>query len=786
MPELAATVDPLVFALAVAAVAGGLLVAVALRPAWVVRSRWAVVVGTALLSLAAAAALVDPARGALRLRFDASTEPLLPASDPLRDDYRQAVLEFGDDEIFVVAVRCDDVFTADCLGAIEAVSDEVAHIDGVRSVSSLIDVTSFRWVAAEDWVEVRPFIEEIPAERAALEELRQRALADPVYRKTLVAEDSRAAALNIRFRDMSDADFLEADLDGQVVAVLERAAGDGLAFHVAGRPHVKARIYHGLLDDLRLLIPLGIAVMGVVLWIVTGTRRGVAGPLFVALLANLWTFGAIAFLDRELTLLTGLLGPTLLAIGSVYGVHVMARYEEEAALAGSPPEAVLAALRHLRLPVGVAGLTTVVGFGALLISDVPAVVELGGFSVFGVAAITVLSLTGLPAVLALLPLRRRREHAIDRLLDRALSGLGRHTAGRSAPVLAVSAVAVVVAVAAIPRIVIDTDYLSYLDDRDPVRQDFEAVNRLLAGAVPLYVVLDGGERGAFREPSTLRAVEALQARLDGIPGVSRTQSFIDPMRMLNRALNEDDPAEERVPDTRAGASELMFMLPKSDVARFATVDHARANVVVRTGEVGSAAIRRLTADLEEAVSDGILPEGVEARVTGNAILLSRSADGIARSQPWTVGLAALAIFALISAGLGSLRLGAVAMIPNVVPVALFFGLLGLGAAPLSLPTSLIGSVALGIAIDDTAHWLVRYRAERLDGADPQTAADRCLLAVGRPIAITSAMLILGFLVVAFSEFATLREFGVLTAVTMGFCLVTDLVLLPAILVRLRL
>ena len=116
---------------------------------------------------------------------------------------------------------------------------------------------------------------------------------------------------------------------------------------------------------------------------------------------------------------------------------------------------------------------------------------------------------------------------------------------------------------------------------------------------------------------------------------------------------------------------------------------------------------------------------------------------------------------------------------------IFFGILGAGVAPLSLPTSLIGCIALGIAIDDTVHFLVRYRGERNRGATPAEAALRCSRFVGRPIVITSVMLCLGFLVVAFSEFASIQEFAFLTAATMGICLLTDLVLLPAVLVRAR-
>jgi predicted RND superfamily exporter protein len=278
----------------------------------------------------------------------------------------------------------------------------------------------------------------------------------------------------------------------------------------------------------------------------------------------------------------------------------------------------------------------------------------------------------------------------------------------------------------------------------------------------------------------------LQRRLDELPGASRTLSFIDTLRILNRAVSADDPAEERIPDTRAGVSELLFLLPKGDLARFATVDQAEANLIVRTGEVGSAAVRRLTDGIESLLEESALPGAPRTYVTGNALLLTRAADGVAAGQPLTVGFAALSIFILLSAGMRSVGLGLVAMVPNVVPVLIFFGALGAGAASLSLPTSLIGSVALGIAIDATAHFLVRYRDERDAGLGPEEAAQRCVEQVGRPIAIATATLFLGFGSVCFSEFATLREFGALSAMTMLVCSLTDLLLLPALLIRLRL
>lgn len=788
MPELL-PLDPLRFTVAAALALCALIATVSLRPVLVVRHPRATLLLLAGVSLIALAALVRTQPLGLRLAIDPSTEPLLPWGDPAVEEYRRAVADFGDDQVYVVAMETDaGVFSEEHLSALRRVRDRVSRLPGVRSAQSLVGATSFGYSAQDEWIEVKPFIEAVPSAPDALAALRERALRDPLYLRTLVSPDGRAAALNVTFREMSDGEFIAADLDGAIHEILQAETRPDRRFHVSGRPHIKAVMYTTMLRDLSVLVPVAFGVVTAVLLPLAGSLRGVLLPLINVVTAVLWTFGAVAALGRPISVLTVLLAPTLLAAGSVFGVHVMGRYEEEALRAATAFEAAQRALESLVLPVLISGITTAIGFGSLCITDVPAVFELGAFSVLGVASVTLLTLTGVPAALVLLPLRRARRPglvgarlsaALDALLLR-LTDLSRRHSGKT--ILAYAAFAVA-GLLLVPRIVIDTDYLSFFDADAPVRRDFERVDALLAGAIPLFVVLEGAP-GALREPEALRAIERLQRRLDALPGVSRTSSFLDTLRVLNRALSGDDPAQERVPDSRAAVAELLFLLPKSDLQRFATVDQSSANLVVRTGAVGSAALRELGARIDAALADD-LPAGFAAHVTGNALLLTRAADGVAWSQPRSLLAETLTIFALLAWSLRSPALGLLAMIPNLVPVAIFFGMLGAGLATLSLPTSLIAAVALGLAIDSTAHFVFRYLADRRAGANPEAAVASCIRQVGRPIAIAELMLCAGFLSVAASQFATLREFGILTSATVAVCLLCNLMLLPALLVRLR-
>ena len=789
----------------------GLAIALAIalasfRPALIVDHPRTVLALAGLVSLGSIAVIVDvsPLADAsaprLRIQLDPSSESLIPAEDPGKDIYRDAVLNFGSDDVYVIAMETEEIFSYESLQSLRRVTDAIRRLPGVRDAASLVNVFTFRYDPEEDFIDIRQFIDEIPEDPVALAELRREALGDPIFRKTMVSDDGRATAVNVTFQAMTDGEFVALDLDGRIEAILETESGGERNFFVTGRPHIRAQGHHLMVNDLVTLIPLAILVAALVGAIMTSSRRGVLIPLTSCLTATLWTFGFLALIEVDLNVITLVLGPTLICIGSVYGVHVMGRYETIAMDAPDSYTAALHTLEYTRLPVLMAGFTTCVGFGALLLADVPATNELGAFSVLGVAAVSMLSLTAVPAVLSILPLERERRGIegrplyegrrgpavwIGKRMDQALGLLAGAEVDYPMRFILGWGVATVLAVVLIPRIIIDTDFLTFFRVSSPVRTQFDAVDRLLTGAGVVFITFNGDEEGTFREPVNLRALREVQRELERVEGVDEVLSLVDFVTVIHGALEGTPPDEVDVPATRAATAEMIFMIPKDQLRRFATSNHSSANLVVRTGTIGSRRMRQLEERIRKVVSAGALAEKVDTQVTGNTILLNKSADGVAGNQALTVGSAAFTIFVLMWVVFRSLRLALVAMIPNITPVLIFYGVLGLGAAPLSLPTSLIGAITLGIAIDDTVHFLNAYQRERAKGHEPHEAAAHCVRTVGRPIVITSVMLFVGFNVLLLSEFATLGQFGYLAAMTMAVCLSTDIGLLPALVVRAR-
>jgi predicted RND superfamily exporter protein len=786
-------IDPLSFGIGAASLIALGLLGACLRPNAIVAAPRLVIAMAGLISIGALSALIEVSPLGLTIDVDPASEPLIDPLDPGIPIYRQATADFGNDDVFVVVMETERTFARDNLEALHRLTHQLRGLPGVASVQSLARALSIRFVASEDMVRVDNFMDRVPEDEASIAELEKRALADPLYRKTLISGDGRAAAINLTFRPMTDAEFVHLDLDGKIAALLDAETRDGRRFYVAGRPHVRAQAYHTMVGDLVRLIPVAVAVAALTMWLMTGSIFGVLIPLTSCVMSTLWVFGAMAALGIDVNLITLVLGSMMICIGSVYGVHVYARFEVHAANASGDDPPALACLRYARTPVLMAGLTTCIGFAALLLAEIPATNELGWFSILGVASVTLLSLTFVPSAMSLIPLPLHKSAEVDGTaasrwfniqLARILATFEHLAVNRSSLVLSFWAVATVIAIATIPRITIDTDVITFFKQDSKVRTDFAAINDLITGTVPIYVMVTGPAEGTFREPDHLRMIERLQRRLEDLPGVQQVLSSVDFVKLSTSAMEGKAQSEGRIPDSRAAVAEATFILPKSELRRFTTSNHSRVNLIVRTGRAGSAAIRSLEADIRQALLDADLPPVFATAVSGNAVLLNRSADGIAQNQATQVGFAALAIFILICATFRSVRVALIAMVPNIAPVLIFFGMLGTGIAPLSLPTSLIGSIALGIAIDDTMHFLVAYQAQKNLGRDTKQAARHCIQNVGRPIVLTSIMLVVGFSMILISGFATLQEFGMLTAFTMAICLVTDLLLLPAMLVRL--
>ncbi|MDX1579028.1 MAG: MMPL family transporter, partial [Gemmatimonadota bacterium] len=434
------------------------------------------------------------------------------------------------------------------------------------------------------------------------------------------------------------------------------------------------------------------------------------------------------------------------------------------------------------------GVTTAAGFLALTTSNLGAIRQFGLYCAIGVASTMLLTLSWAPALLACLRAPEVRPRGpetpgrdrVGRML-RFLAGFNeRHRRG----ILWTGAAVAGLAILGMTRIEVDTDLIHNFPEDTEVRRSFDAVNRWLGGASQVTVVLEAEERGAFKEPAHLALLESLQERIEARPEVGSTTSLADYVKLIHRGFLEDEDDAWELPGSRALVSQLLFFGGSDELDRYVDSTYRETVLLVRASTGGTAETQALVAALEEMLED--LPEGLEGRVTGGGVLLAKTSDEIAFGQALSLSTAFLIIYAILVVLFTSFRVGFFALLPNALPVLVYFGTLGWSGVTLNVTTGLVACLVLGIAVDDTIHFLTHFNENSKRLADERAGAREALLHVGRPVTTTSLALCLGFLVLTFSTLRDQQVFGMLAAFTLGVAWLVDLTFTPALSMGVRL
>jgi predicted RND superfamily exporter protein len=748
-----------------------------------------VLLALAVPTLAALAALFDPATGGIRLHVDASADRLLPLHAPARDFFDRAQRKFGSDRALVVVVGAPDVFDAAVLGGLVRATERVAALPEAGGVLSLANAPDVRAVDGD--VAVEPFLATLPADDAGRAALRANVLGNPLYGGTLVAKDGRATAIVVGVAGITDDHLMRTGLDRRVLAEVSAAFADvpDVELWLTGGPHIQAEGARVLLAE-SLTLPLAsLALLAAVLVLAFRTLRGVLVPVATIALAVLWTLGLAAATGHALNAVTVLVPPLLITLGLSYAVHVVSESYEEARLHPGRPQRVMVAeaLRGTATPLFTCGLTTAVGFGSLCLSPLEAVREFGWLSLAGTVFSLVAALTFAPAALALLPPPRKLPPVsgggLSAAVDRACRSLARFDVDRRRLVFAAALVVLAISLVGALQLRVGTQQIEKFAADAPVRRAFEAVNERFGGVNPLTIVIETDRTEGFKEPANLRAIASLQSWLEAQPEVGGTTSIVDYVQVAHRAFQGGGDEALAIPATRALVSQILFAAGGDELARFVDARFETAAIQVRAKVVDSSEVAALTARMDERLRE--LPEELRGTVTGSSVVFNQALDAIIRGQAWSLVTGLGVIYAILAVTFLSLRIGFVALIPNALPIAFYFGLLGWTGITLSPGTSLVAPIVLGIAVDDTIHYFARFIDDAKRLASERQATESALRAVGWPVTTTALALVSGFLVLNLSDFSTQGQLGNLAAATLAFGWLCDLTLTPALCARLK-
>jgi predicted RND superfamily exporter protein len=783
---------------------------------WVTRHAVAVLVATAAITVFALHQIVDFRSGQPRLRLDTSIEQLLSPDDPDVQYYQQARKIFGSDETLLLVVRRPGgVLEPGLLATLTRLTRRLEEVKGVDRVLSLANAPNIR--SADGELLVAPLYEEPPQDAAELARVRHDLRGNPLLRGALISKDETTTALVIPLIDLPENEFTRVEpvdwlpgwlvraigarerelaqqgVDKQIQQIADDELGEGIEHWLVGGAHIKAETTRYLLRDLMTVIPLAFLLITVVAAISFRTVRGVLIPVSTIAISVLWTVAAMALTSPALNLVTVGVPSLLLVIGFAYGVHIVANYND-AIEEGPSPDGASAAQRGLEtvlLPTFLTGGSTMAGFFSLVTSPLAAIREFGVYGGLGVGFAALSAITFAPAVLQLLrePAPKGRGHAAEDAghppgrLDRLLGWLAAFDCRNATRIFMAIVVLVVIGIAGIPRIVVNSAMITNFPEQSPVRRAVAAVNEHLGGAGQINIVFESDSPNAFQEPTNLATLEGLQGWLAEQPTITSSTTIVDYVKLIHRGFNDNAPEAYVIPKSKNLVSQLLFFGGSDEIKHFVDSRGQRANMIVRTTSIDSGDLSKLVHRIEERLEE--LPAHIRARVTGNIVLIAKTNDSIALGQALGIASAFIAIFAIMVGMFMSFRIAIIAMIPNVFPVFMYFGVLGWTGITLNVTTGLVADIILGIAVDDTVHFLTNFnRFARRSGSEVE-GVRATLMHVARPVTTTTTALILGFGVLSLSSLNQQAEFGKLAGITLAFAWLTDVVFTPAICSRVK-
>ncbi len=728
------------------------------------------------------------------IRLDPSVGGMMTDDPGAREVYEKTIETFGTDQVTVIYLRDPALFTPERLAIIEELAYQLEGLPGVTRVESLFSAADFR--AEDGMLHSGPLMRYPPETEQEADEVRRRALSNPLLAGNLLSKDGTATSVNVYVEpDASDPEFY-----GKLAASIEELLGpakDGFeqAFQL-GNPYFRTVISETMLKDQLRLVPLSVAVLILTLLFMTRSASSAIVPLITAGTSVAWMGAFMVLMDIPLNLLTMIVPSLIVVIGSTEDIHLLAEYQEGLHKKGLGEAAFRFMISKMGVVIIITSLTTFLGFASITVNKIEILRQFGMAAAFGLLVNPIITVAFVPAYLRVFGAKHPRGGLKDPALPedepeqdapaepwhKSLSLyeiMGRAASKAAAaksrkPAVLLLLLAVLIGVFAVD-VRLNNDILGVFKKSSPVRQRTDAMSEHLPGVQTFFIRITSGAEGTFKQPEALRQVARVQDWIARSAAFDASFSIADSIRLINREMHGGDPAAYDIPDNEETVAQYLLFIHDQDIRRSVSPDFSSCNIMVRHNLQASYEQKQALAGLNDYLNT-TLNEHFRHDFTGESMLILGGADNIAEGQAKSIALLLGIILVIMSVLFVNLKAGLLSLVPNIFPVLVMFGTMGLAGIPLNIGTAMVAAIAIGIAVDDTIHLMTRYNKEMLRLKDQHQAMEVCLHAEVRPVVSTSIALALGFGVLVFSNFVTIIQFGALSALVMLVALVGDLLL----------
>ncbi len=750
---------------------------------WIIRWRWLVIAAVILATVAvgSGARFLDFATN-YRVFFSAQN-PELSAFEQFQQTYTK-----NDNFLFVVQPKDGVVFGPEIADVVERITEEAWQIPYNLRVDS---ITNFQHSWADgDELTVEDLIKNgLELSEDMLLEKRAIALAEPLLAENLISADADTTGINVvlQYPEQSLTEVPEAvEVARAIVAGIEADYPD-ITVALSGISMLNNSFAESGLQDLATLTPAMYAVLLIVLMLALRSLAGTFATLLVIIFSSIATMGAAGYMGVKLTPISMIAPTIIMTLAIADSVHILVSLRDAMRAGMDKISALVEAIRVNFLAIGITSITTIIGFLALNFSDSPPFNHLGNMTAVGILAAWIVSITILPAVVSLLPVRFKAvEDKQAGLGARMIERLADFVIARYRATLMVCGGVAIALTAMVPTINLDDQWTKYFDERIEFRRDTDFAMAHLGGLYPIEFSLEAAEAGGVSDPAFLERMGAFTDWLRTQPEVTHVYSLADIMMRLNKNMHGDDEAFYQLPEDRELAAQYLLLYELSlpyglDLNDRINIDKSATRVTATLGDVSTVETRNFL-DRAEGWLQNNTPEHMQTAPTGATVMFSYIAERNIVSMLRGNAIALILISAIMIIALRSWSLGLLSLIPNAIPILMTFGVWAVLVGIVGMAAATVAAVSLGIIVDNTVHLLTKYqRGLREKGLSVPDAIRYSYRTVGMAVAVNALVLAFGFAVLTLSTFKINNELGMLMSLTVLIALVVDFLLLPALL-----
>lgn len=750
---------------------------------WVIRGRW-LVLG---LSVLLAGLAVLPAQ---QIGYDNSNESYFVEGDPNLAAFNQLLDLFGDVEYLSIGIEArdsdPDVFTPE---ALSVVAQLTRFLENRPEVTQVLSLTQYEYTHSDGGMLATDKLIETLDDPAHLADARDRIGQEAMALGSLVTEDLQHTRVVARVRYQVGSSDHKMSLMGAVRDYIaeQEFESRGYPLRLSGQPVFTEQFEVLTKRDQRWINPTMAVLMLVILFASFRSLTGMLMPWAVIGTGIVWVSGLQGLLGWPHSVVESALVPALIIIGIGISVHVLVEFYHFRHRGERPDVAAAHAIEYLWTPAFYTALTTAAGFLALGITELVPVRQFAWLGAIGALTLFFLAMTLLPALLSFVSaFSPRTARAVDTgLIARLTRTLPGFTRRWSRSLVIAGAALLVVSLALVPQLTVDSNFITYFKKDNPTRADLNYFDRVYDGIQNIDFVIDSGAEGGIHNPTFLNQVDRLQAWLEAQPETGAVNSLVDFHKEINQALHYEDPQWYQLPDSPEMAAQFLLLYdntgPEEDLTDVKDFYERYLRVSVPIQNMAASETDALLKRIEQHITQHYPDLSVD--LTGSLVMYN------AQDAYINQGMARSFLIALVIIGVSfmvlfrSLKYGLIALIPSVVPILMTGALLVLLGIHLNLGTMIVGAMTMGIAVDDAIHVMNRYLLARRLGADTHEAITRAMTESGRAVMFTSLVLVTGFSVMLLGSFIPYIYTGLFAATIMALALVGDLIFLPALLYR---